>query len=101
MYFKQHYRQSALLALALAIACVPVTKIALMYWEYSLRWPLPALAEPIALFLALALAVFAASYFPGSWLKKLGRIAALGVWSCLAYFMIVFVPGCMWAPACL
>jgi len=101
MYFKEGHRPSDFLVLVLAIACVPVAKIALMYWEYRLRWPLAPLIESLALLLALGAAAWAASYFPGSWVKKLCRIAAVGVWSCLAYLIVAFVPGCMWAPACL
>ena len=55
----------------------------------------------IALFLALGAAVLTASYFSDSLVKKLLWVVAVSAWSCLAYLIVSFVPGCMWAPACL
>jgi hypothetical protein len=100
MNFRKNHQGSDIAALTFAAGCVPATKIALMYWEYRLHWPLPQLVEPILLLLALCLAFFTASYFPRSWLMKLIRVAAVGIWSYVAYFFVAFVPGCLWAPAC-
>jgi hypothetical protein len=88
-------------ALAFAAASIPVTKMALMFWEYRLHLPLLPFIEPAALLLALGVAIVTASYFPRSWVTRLFRVAAIVVWSGLAYFIVAFVPGCMWAPACL
>ena len=72
-----------------------------MYWKYRLLGTFPEFIEPIALFLALGAAVLTASYFSDSLVKKLLWIVAASIWSCLAYLIVAFVPGCMWAPACL
>jgi hypothetical protein len=71
-----------------------------MYWEYRMHRTLPQLIEPILLLLALCLAFFMASYFPRSWLMKLIRILAIGIWSYVAYFFVSVMPGCVWAPQC-
>lgn len=101
MNFRVLHRYSSVPALAFAAGCVPVTKIALMYWKYRLLGTFPEFIEPIALFLALGAAVLTASYFSDSWVKKLLWFVAVSVWSCLAYLIVSFVPGCIWAPACL
>lgn len=101
MNLKVLHRYSSVPALAFAAGCVPVSKIALMYWKYQLLEPLPEFIESIALFLALGAAVLTASYFSDSLVKKLLWVVAVSVWSCLAYLIVSFVPGCIWAPACL
>lgn len=101
MNFRVLHRYSSVPALAFVAGCVPVSKIALMYWEYRLLGTIPEFIEPIALFLALGAAVLTASYFSDSLVRKLLWVVAVSAWSCLAYLIVSFVPGCMWAPACL
>jgi hypothetical protein len=101
MNFKVRPGYSSVPALAFAAGCVPVSKIALMYWKYRLPWPFPEFIEPISLFLALGAAVLTVSYFSYSLVKKLLWVVAVSVWSCLAHLIVSFVPGCTWAPACL
>ncbi|MGK5026183.1 hypothetical protein [Janthinobacterium sp. RB2R34] len=95
------HRHADLAALAFAVILVPAVHIALMYWEYQLHLPLSRQVDTFLVLLALVLAVLAASYFPPSWMKKVLRVIAVVVWSCLAYFVSSFMPGCIWAPACL
>lgn len=85
----------------LAALSVPVANIALLYWQYQLHWPLTRQVDAVVPYLALALALLAASYFPRSWMTKVLRMAAVAVWSCIAYFVSAIIPGCLWAPACL
>lgn len=101
MNFSVRPRYLGLLAFAFAAGCVPVSKIALMYWQYRLLVTFPEYIEPTVLFLALGAAVLTASYFSDSLVKKLLWVVAVSVWSCLAYLIVSFVPGCIWAPACL
>ena len=95
------HRHADLAALAFAALSVPVAKIVLLYWQYQLHWPLTRQVDAVVPYLALALALLAASYFPRSWMTKVLRMAAVVAWSCLAYFVVAIMPGCLWAPACL
>lgn len=84
-----------------AALSVPVAKIGMLYWQYQLHRPLTRQVDAVVPYLALALALLAASYFPRSWMTKVLRMAAVAVWSCIAYFVSAIIPGCLWAPACL
>lgn len=101
MHRSNTHRHCDLAALAFAVLSVPVVKIALLYWQYQLHWPLTRQVDTVVPYLAVALAVLAAGYFPRSWMTKLLRMAAVVAWSCLAYFVVAIMPGCLWAPACL
>lgn len=101
MEIKVSRRIPHIAALALAAGCVPVSQIALMYLEYRLGWPLTSTSYRFTLLLAVATAVLIAGSLSGSWAAKLLRISIISVWSYVALFLVAFVPGCMWAPACL
>jgi hypothetical protein len=88
-------------AFTIVAACVPVTKIAIMFWEYRLHFPLDKSFEPVALVFALVAAGFVACRGAHSLNTKLLRIMLVLFWSALAYVVVAFVPGCIWAPACL
>lgn len=96
MYSSNTHRHADLAALS-----VPVAKIALLYWQYQLHRPLTRQVDTVVPYLALALAVLAAGYFPPSWMTKVLRMAVVVVWSCIAYFVSAIIPGYLWAPACL
>ena len=101
MQSSNNHRYADLAALVFALLIVPVVNIAMLYWQYQLHHSLTRQAGTIVIFLALVLAVLAVSYFPVSWLTKVLRMVAVIVWSCIAYVVSVFIPGCIWAPVCL
>ena len=100
MYSHNIHRHADFAALAFAALSVPVANIALLYWQYQLHWPLARQVYIVALCLALALALLAASFYPASWITKVLRMVAVVVWSCIAYVVSAFIPGCIWAPVC-
>lgn len=82
-------------------AFVPLTKVVLMYWEYRLHLPLAPWFETTALIVALAIAcVIACRGAPSSQAKLLLSTVAIA-WAAFACVAVSFVPGCVWAPACL
>jgi hypothetical protein len=99
-YEKDITRRWDIAVLWIALGSVPLAKIMMMYGEYRLHWQLHHIAEPLVLVLALGLAVIATLYTRRPWSGQLLRIAAIAAWSFLAYVLVSFVPGCMWAPAC-
>ena len=101
MHSSKTHRHADLAALAFAALSVPVANIGMLYWQYQLHWPMTRQVHTVVIYLALALAVLAASYFPPTWMTKVLRMAVVAVWSCIAYFVSAFIPGCIWAPACL
>ena len=101
MDIKVSRQNSHIVALALAAACVPITQGALMYLEYRLGWPLTSASYRLTLLLSIGTAVLIAGNLSGPWTTKLMRIAIIAVWSYVALFVVAFIPGCIWAPACL
>ncbi|MES2299151.1 MAG: hypothetical protein V4582_19050 [Pseudomonadota bacterium] len=100
MIFENKDRKIETAALLAAATCVPLTKVALMFLEYRLHVPMFPLLEGLALILALIAACLIASHSARSLQGKLLRGAAAVSWSVVAYFVVVFMPGCAWAPAC-
>ena len=86
--------------LLIAAACIPVTKVALMFWEYRLLFPLAKPVGNAALIIALILACLFASFAATSLKGKLALGTTIIVWSVFAYLAVVAGPGCLWAPAC-
>lgn len=101
MDIKGSRRNSHIAALALAAGCVPVSQIALMYLEYRLGWPLTSASYHLTLLLATGTAVLIAGNLSGPRTTRLLRISIIAVWSYVALFVVAFMPGCIWAPACL
>ena len=98
---KDGVRPAQIGTLALAAGCVPAIKTALMYWEYRLQRPVSPDMDSLILLLGLVAAGLITSILPGAWPVKLLRIALIGLWSYVALLIVAFVPGCLWAPACL
>lgn len=101
MDIKLSGRNSHIAAFALAAGCVPVSQIVLMYLEYRLGWPLTSTSYRLTLLVAIGAAVLIASNLSGSWRTRLLRVSIIAVWSYVALFVVAFMPGCIWAPACL
>lgn len=101
MDLKFRHRNAHIAALALAAGCVPATQIMLMYFDYRLGWHVTSTFYRVTLLLALAVAVIITSSLSGSWSMKMVRVVLIGAWSYAALIFAAFMPGCMWAPACL
>ena len=85
----------------LAIIVVPVTKIGLMFWEYELHFVLPSSVEVGAILAASLFAVAWAAQSARTRSESILRVSAMAIWVCFAYLFVAFIPGCIWAPACL
>src|SRR4051794_346220 len=95
------YRLSApVLALA-AFALVPVAKISLLFCEYKLNLPLGNWGEGFVLALAGGLALTWAFLSAKTKKDRATRVLCVLLFASIGYFIVLFVPGCVWAPACL
>jgi hypothetical protein len=94
-------RAATLLLAVSAFALVPLTKVALLFSEYRLHLAVAEWVQVSLLALALGVAVSWAVVTSQSWQGTVVRAVSLLVFAGLAYFVVLFVPGCLWAPACL
>lgn len=84
-----------------ALAVVPVVQIALLFAQYRLEFAVAPWVKVASLAAALAGGVAWAVVGARSGLSACGRVSAVVVWAACAYVFVSFVPGCVWAPACL
>ncbi len=89
------------LAWLLALAAIPVTNVALLFSEYKLHVVPSKEFAILVLGTALVLSVaWAANQTKSLRFNVLLGIAFLA-WAGFSYLVTVFLPGCIWAPACI
>lgn len=84
-----------------AFGSVPVAKLGLLFWEHKLNLGLASFVEPVLVFMALVAAITWAAATGPSWVWSAIRVLAMLLWAGFIYVFVSFVPGCIWAPACL
>jgi hypothetical protein len=85
----------------LALAAMPATNVALLFSEYKLHAVPSRALSVLALGAALVLSVAWAATQARSLRFKVLLAVAFLAWAGLSYLVTVFLPGCIWASACL
>lgn len=78
-----------------AIALVPVAKLVLMLWEYQFLMPMSPLAHWLIIVSVLLISCTLGGVAARSHVFPF--VVGVAAWSCLAYLVVSFFPGCMWA----
>ncbi len=94
-------KQSEIILWLLALSAVPTTQIALHYVKYKLQWAAPSWFDSCALGVALLFSTSWAVWEGATTARRVLLILALILWAVISYLAVSFMPGCIWAPACL
>lgn len=82
----------------IALALVPAAKVSLLFWEYRLEFDLNRTVELLLLAVSLAASMAWSVVGTKSGIAVTAKALGLLVWAGVAYLVVSFVPGCMWAP---